>query len=621
MGTNFKIKQSFLTALTVSTALTLSACGGGGSGTAATTATPTTSLSVTPGKGIMIGATVEIRDANNNLLGSGPTLATGIASVPIPATATGPFIVSVICQTSACTYYDEKSGLNVSGTAAMPALQAVVPVLTTNIGVTAATNAAAQYALNSGAPLTANSITTANTVVRTSLNLPAGTDLLTPPTIIKDAASYALAKAGTKAADLLADISAAFAMSAKPGVSAMQAIDDYGKAWKQAAITPASGVIMPPSIDTAALTLAASGIPTTTLNAASAVATASTNVTAVNDLYTTGSSASGLRVWFPTGASGVAADIISVTPGTTANTYTYTGVTKELTGGAWSVAPVGKYSNYTLTPTGWVSNANLARSILNNNDGTLTITNAQNGTFTVTVQENVLDGLFINSVTTGLPLTATYPVGSRGFAGLGGVTSKDLYGLWNNNGANSSVTNHIWGVTDITGATMATIPTLGSTFCANGFVLNPITTLTQALATSQGAAASDNYEILGTAGGCTSTSISTALQVKLGNTIGGIGMGFATLTNKTTGNAVVPSVGFLKSVSTNTANASAAPFLAGANGCIIGVAGGVAEVGCPGSNSNAGFIPAGTAIPNAINSENKIAVDAELIANGFIALP
>lgn len=317
----------------------LTACGGGGGGSAAaTTGTPTTTLNVTPGKGKMTGATVTIKDATGLVLGTATTTAACVAGVQIPATAIGPFIISVTCQTVACSYYDEKIQTNVSGTAAMPALQAVVPGVTSNIGVTAATNAAAQYALNTGAPLTAASITTANAAIRASLGLPAGTDILTPPTIIANNADYLAAKTGTGAANLLAYLSAAFAMSAKPGISAIQAIADYGDAWKNAAITPASGVIMPTnSIDTTELTLATSGVdgmtgvPSATIaNIASAVAAADTNVTAVNHMYATGISVSGLRAWFSTGSSGVAADIITLSPSATANTYTYTGVTKEL---------------------------------------------------------------------------------------------------------------------------------------------------------------------------------------------------------------------------------------------------------------------------------------------------
>lgn len=267
-----KIKNKLRTAAEFAISATmiatlLAACGGGGGGAAATT--PTSTFNVTPGKGQMKGATVEIRDAAGVLLGSASTGTTGIAGVAIPATATGPFIVNVVCNTAACSYYDEKTSLFVSGATGTPNMQAVVPGVTANIGVTAATNAAAQYALNTGAALTSISINAANTTVATQLGL-TGIDILTPPSMISDSISAASAVAGTSAADKLANLSAAFAKAAS-GVSAMQAIADYGNAWKNAA---ASGVIMPTSINTAALTAAASGIaiPTTTI-ASSVIAT------------------------------------------------------------------------------------------------------------------------------------------------------------------------------------------------------------------------------------------------------------------------------------------------------------------------------------------------------------
>lgn len=621
-----KIKNKLRTAaeLTISAtmiATLLAACGGGGGGGGAAASAPTSTFNVTPGKGKMVGATVTIKNAKGNILGTASTTAAGMAGVAIPTSETGPFIIEVSCLSAACSYYDEKTTLNVSGSATMPVLQAVVPGATnTNLGVTAATTAAAQYALNTGAALTPTSIAAANTTVATSLGLPAGTNILTPPTIISDAATYAAAKAGTGAANLLANLSASFAMSAS-GVSAMQAIADYGNAWKQAALVPASGVIMPATIDMAALTLATSGvggmtgIPTATIpNVAAAMTAATTAVTAkmtaVNNMYTTGSSASGLRNWFPTGAvSGVAADIVTLAPGATANNYTFSNVTKELVNGAWSVPPAGKYSDYKLTSTGWVlgNGGGSAGTVVNNNDGTLTITEAIKGTFTVTVQENVLDGTPI----LGSLATANYPAGSRSYVGLGGVTSIDSYALWNNNGANSSVSNHIFGVTDLNGTTLTALPILGTdSFCANGFVFTPI---------AGAGTGADNYEVFGTYGGCTASNITTGLLSPA--------MGTAKLSTKSTGNTVAPSVR-IATVSAaaiaaaNLVSSSIGTSLAKVNNCIIGVAGGVAEVGCPGNNNgNSGFVPAGTSIPMAINSSNKIAVDAELIANGYIALP
>jgi hypothetical protein len=275
-----------------------------------------------------------------------------VAAVSIPGTATGPFIISVSCLSAACNYYDEKTKLLVPGTTTTPNLQAVVPGVTANIGVTAATNAAAQYALNTGAALTVGSINGANAQVATSLGLPAGTNLLTPPTIIANDTDYLAAKGGTTDGDRLANISAAFAMSAASGVSAMQAINDYGNVWKNAAIVPASGVIMPSTINTAALTLATSGVAgmtgvqvTTIPNIASAVAavttTATVNTTAANDLITTTSSTSGLRGWQLTGTGGANKARINVHKLVAGTLSTTINVLPTAAGSTWAAAAAG----------------------------------------------------------------------------------------------------------------------------------------------------------------------------------------------------------------------------------------------------------------------------------------
>lgn len=402
-GTTMKIKNKLRTAAEFSISATiiatlLAACGGGGGGTAATT--PTSTINVTPGKGKMVGATVTIKNAKGVALGNAPTTTTGIAGVAIPATETGPFIIEVSCLSAACSYYDEKTKLNVPGSATMPALQAVVPGATnTNLGVTAATTAAAQYALNTGAALTPTSIAAANTTVATSLGLPAGTNILTPPTIIANDADYQAAKGRTTAADLLANLSASFAMSAS-GVTAMQAIADYGNAWKVAATTPASGVIMPGSINKAELTLATSGvggmtgiptatIPNVTAAMTTATATVTANITAVNN-FLTDMTTTGLREfrpgqqWQNSNASGVPVTQTWYAEGRTSTAtlangvYTIAQTVMELINKVWTAisgTSNNAGTNYVLTTSGWVDEQTLSKSFTTNADGTATTTN------------------------------------------------------------------------------------------------------------------------------------------------------------------------------------------------------------------------------------------------------
>ena len=160
------------------TALILVGCGGGGGTTGSvgsnpggTTTASAVAMTVTPGKGIMIGANVTVLAANGTtVLGSAVTDATGIATVNLPTSAAGPFVVSVTCPAT-CQYFDEKTLAMVSGSANAPAMLAVVPsTFFRNVGVTAATNAAAQYAIASG-PLTVTSVNAANNIVITSMGL------------------------------------------------------------------------------------------------------------------------------------------------------------------------------------------------------------------------------------------------------------------------------------------------------------------------------------------------------------------------------------------------------------------------------------------------------------------
>jgi hypothetical protein len=293
----------------------------------------------------------------------------------------------------------------------------------------------------------------------------------------------------------------------------------------------------------------------------------------------------------------------TATPGS----YNVTNVINRLTNGVWALAAVGQGRNYNLTSTGWVLD-NGSRTLVNNNNGTLTFTSPQFGNITAPVTETVLDGTSV-AVPVGA-VAKVYPTGSSIFAAIGKVPAS-IFALENKPNK----------VTDLNGVALTALPTLGTGFCVNGFIFNPITTGTQAAATAQGATITDNYEVLGiTTGSCTGPAITTGLALQLGNANGGIGMGFATVTTQATGNTGVPSVGFISSVSTNmtnTANVANAAFLTQSIGCIMGVVGGGALFGCPANGG--GYIPAGT--PFVITSANKTTVDAQLVGSGFPALP
>ncbi len=580
--------------LTALSTLILAGCGGGGSsssssGVGGNIGSSATTMNVTPGKGVMIGAVVTIKDANGNVLGNASTTNAGVAAVSIPSTATAPFIVSVSCP-AACQYFDEKTMAMHSGAANMPPLLAAVPTAgVTNIGVTAATHAAAQYAIAAGA-LTPAAVTAANNTVIAQLGLTGVADILTPPTIINSQATLNAAKAGATDADKLANYSAALAQAAS-GVTAIEAIAAYGDAWKQAALVPASGVILPPTIDPAVVTLnAPTFVVAPIANIASAVAAqtqqVASEVAAVNHMLADGT-AGGLREWFPSfigqGAT-MAPDVVHThaLSSTGGNAYAGTSSYKELAANGW-VALSANYqpSAYTLTPAGWQM-YDQADTFVDNLNGTVTTT-SNRGVVTEHVTEAVLDGQPIvcrnpaTLVTVACAAPANYPVGSRRYSGAGGVSSKDLYKIWPNDAYYTST------VTNMSGAALTALPVLGTdSFCSSNGVFTPIV---------NPAAGADNYNVYWTAG-CTAASITAATQ--------SIAAGTVRLSAKQTGNSVVPVVGI--------ANAAVTSPVSWLNNDIIAVVNGTVMGGT--------FRPAGSAASR-IFYANKTALDAELVANGL----
>lgn len=594
--------------LTAIATLILAGCGGSKSSDTGTnnTATPTAAVTikVTPGKGVMYGASVVIKNASGVQVGTGTTSATtGDASVTLTTGATGPFVVSVSCGTG-CTYFDEKTMALVNGSATTPAMQAVLPGAgSTDVGVTAATHAAAQYALNSGT-LTPTSVIAANDAVRTLLGLPAGTSVLTPPAPIKDAASLTAAQSGVTAADQVAKISAAMSIAAS-GVSAIQAINDYGAAWKQAALVPASGVILPATINPVALTLAASSVPTATISNVSAAVTlantaAASAVADVNaflaEAVVAGNS-NDFNYWSNTNASAVVtthamASKMAFSATATANNFAVTSTQYMSTNaGTWVQQPGNPNGGYQLIATGWAANAN-GGVMVNNLDGTLTLSpngfpsivekmTRTNLSGTAVVCPNVAGGV--------CPVPTTYPLNS--FQTVISYTSAvDDFVI--NTGGVLSVNK----ATDMAGVQLTALP--NASFCVQqgggAQVFVPISPVP--------AAPADNYNVYG-AWSCAAADIAAATVV------GAPIQGTVTLSIKATGNTVVPNVGLVTvTTAVGSANTLAVGWL---NNQIVAVMGGLAY---PGNR-----MPPGPRID--FNSLNKAAVTAALAAHGYPALP
>jgi hypothetical protein len=114
------------------------------------------------------------------------------------------------------------------------------------------------------------------------------------------------------------------------------------------------------------------------------------------------------------------------------------------------------------------------------------------------------------------PVAVTYPVGSASYTTTGKSTESATYMLWG-----SSPT-----VTDETGLDLTALPVIGTRFCMNGDVYDPIAGAT---------AATDNYNVYydyTTPFGCTSASISSALKKQKNKTV--------LISLKATGNTAVP---------------------------------------------------------------------------------
>ena len=648
-------------------ALVLAGCGGGGGGISDFLGGPgSTALSVVALLGqFSPGAHVRVKDNTGTVIVSGVVDTSGqVKFDSIPAKAAYPLLVEAGANND--TYFDEHTGaiqtISVAGNAY--AIRAFVPsAAVSQVGVTTLTEIAAGGLVDSsGAPLTGitpASAIGANTAVGQMFGI---ADPTIPPTIVSGvgatntvaslgstiaADQYALklaalsnmaAASGVTAQAVAQQLSVGLninpATSAAPTLSATAIVTSMQNSIKALASlnTNATAIANAMSIPAAATTLSAltqgaalvaqnalTSDPSASLSSiiaaaqlsassvaaaisngtspASAVANTGTALTAVNDLIAAGmSSGGGLRVLKSQGqglqgaASSVTmAEVTTLTAGSTAGTYIATKAKYQLTNGAWTSAT---YGNYVLTASGWVL-GNDGVTAVNNYDGTVTMTDNKYGTYTVNVLEENMTGMPLYGYSGTPPSTSTYPAGSSFFEGMGGVSSQDSYQLWSNG-----------GVTNMSGVALTSLPVIGTdSFCANGYVFTPITPKP---------ASGDNYNLMGVVfglGGCTATNISSV------TTPSSIPVATVLLQTKATG---INSTNVIIATATYTYNEL--------NNCILGVAGGAVQVGCPtgfnvSSGGVAGFIPAGSPITSAINLYNKTAMDKQLLVNSLPSLP
>lgn len=253
---------------------------------------------------------------------------------------------------------------------------------------------------------------------------------------------------------------------------------------------------------------------------------------------------SGMSNWART-SSGVARASTFAFVATGANTYTYKSSYMDLatSSSAWSAYTFPNTSDYYyLAPTGWQPYDFLATTYINNGNGTITANSipgfqaeitaitrtdltGQLATCTNPLGSNVV-GENIGSASSPVivaaascPVAVTYPAGSASYTTTGNSTQNELYELV------SPLTPIT--LTDGAGVALSALPSIGTRFCINGIVYDPIA---GAAAGANNYTERYNYPF----GTCSAADISNALNT-------GYSMNVL-ISLKATGNAVVPTV-------------------------------------------------------------------------------
>jgi hypothetical protein len=236
-------KRSFSIALTGAAFAALVACGGGSDPVV-------TTLSVTPVLGAVYGGTVTVYSNTGTLLGTATTSATdGKASVNLSNYTAGSPIVVKVNLAPGASYFNEKTGANVTITAANPiSMLSVVPAVASGqaVGVTPITNMAAKLAglttdtVGTGTlatTVTADAIYTAVAKTNLALGLPATTNILAAPVAATVAAPKPTETLGNILAVMAKNTAAADPVTQANNLAAAVKTDGTVDSTKTAAIT------------------------------------------------------------------------------------------------------------------------------------------------------------------------------------------------------------------------------------------------------------------------------------------------------------------------------------------------------------------------------------------------
>lgn len=286
--------------------------------------------------------------------------------------------------------------------------------------------------------------------------------------------------------------------------------------------------------------------------------------------------------WFNTNSAGSPASAVAeehtmLYMGTGGN-YVYSISQKALIKGTWTNQAYG--ADFVLISTGWTQQSALG-TFVDSGDGIhATLTNGDATTYAYSLVN--LAGTPITCFNSAgavqaCATPANYPAGSNAYIMTQSTTNYVL-----------PFTNTPLPVTNTTGTPLAALPTVGTgTFCDPYmlYVYQPTATL-------------GTYNVFNTAG-CSATAITTA------TTAPAVSLGTVTIAQLATGNANVPNV---LQLSGWTGTALTANNIANSNYIYAVRAGGV----------YAGWVN----YPGYINyDENKTAINAEVVATGFVAIP
>lgn len=599
-------------------ALWLVGCGGGGAGGTsngnAASGVRLINVNVAGSGQYTAGTTVNVKDPAGVVIGNATTNSSGQAAVNVPSTYVGPMVVEAVGNANQ-TYFDPKTNTPKPVTTT---LHAVVPNETFGaVGVTPLTEIASGMMFDATTGKIAisgvsNATTAAGRQAIIAINAKIGSMFGVSNPLVPPRAANATKPAQDTYGALLAYLS----FMAAPGRTVMDDANDLRDDIKDGnwdgKKTNAAGAQVATAAPTAATIQAAITTAATAANAASAVAvgtvapvivpvsnvaaavtsqqTAVTaQVAAVAAWVADATSANGFQSWWtvgstPQGGGDTASAFGSIDKFTavTANTWTVASSRFDWVNGKWNAvtATTTQNQNYVLSSTGWVVEGAQTPTVTDNGDGTVHVTYPGSDITYQNFSTNVLDAMPIKNPQTAVALAGqTYPVGSTEHWS-DALFNQDYYSVL------ATARNKL---RDNTGNALTAMPTGPTQVCVNvwgaRYVLAPIL---------PAPASGDNYTVYASAG-CSAAKQTAALATVALGTVN-----------------IAPVAGTPVAVSVITVSPTAAAGVRMFNDVVVSVVNGALRHGQ--------LFRKGTLAPGWGIVSNKVATDAELVANGLLSM-